>query len=153
MNPEELDSEWTIDLSEVEATKKKKADAFNEDPKRYCIPDGEYAVRVTNVNKEESKAGNPMFVWDFEVCDGPHTGHSMRVYTAMTPAALWKLSETVESLGLGENGQAVKFTKQKALGRRALAQVEAEEYNKKWNSKIQKLFPHPDGPIMDDIPF
>tara|TARA_Y100000114_G_C11731026_1_gene313590 strand:+ start:556 stop:1008 length:453 start_codon:yes stop_codon:yes gene_type:complete len=150
MNPEELDSEWTIDLSEAQSSTKKPA---NDDPKRYCIPDGEYAVRVTNVNREESKAGNPMFVWDFEVCDGPHTGHSMRVYTAMTPAALWKLSETVESLGLGENGQAVKFTKQKALGRRALAQVEAEEYNKKWNSKIQKLFPHPDGPIMDDIPF
>lgn len=152
MNPEELDSEWEVDLSAVEATKKKPA---NDDPKRYCIPDGEYAVRVTNVNKEESKAGNPMFVWDFEVCDGGHNGHSMRVWTAMTPAALWKLSETVEALGLGENGQAVKFSKQKALGRRALAQVTAEEYNSKWNSKIQKLLPHPDGPIMDDtdIPF
>ena len=148
MNPEELDSEWEVDLSAVEATKKKPA---NDDPK----PDGEYAVRVTNVNKEESKAGNPMFVWDFEVCDGGHNGHSMRVWTAMTPAALWKLSETVEALGLGENGQAVKFSKQKALGRRALAQVTAEEYNSKWNSKIQKLLPHPDGPIMDDtdIPF
>ena len=151
MNPEELDSEWEVDLSEVEASKKKKP--ANDDPKRFCIPDGEYAVRVTNVNKEESKKGNPMFVWDFEVCDGEHTGHSGRVYTALTPAALWKLSETVEALGLGENGQAVKFSKQKALGRRAMAQFEAEEYNEKWNSKIQKLFPHPEGPIMDDVPF
>ena len=150
MNPEDLDNEWSIDLSDVQTSNKKSE---NDDPKRYCVPDGEYAVRVTNVNKEESKAGNPMFVWDFEVCEGPHTGHSMRVWTAMTPAALWKLSETVCALGLGDEGQAVKFSKQKALGRRALALVEAEEYNKKWNSKIQKLLPHPEGPIMDDIPF
>tara|TARA_R100000152_G_C6778997_1_gene210180 strand:- start:2349 stop:2801 length:453 start_codon:yes stop_codon:yes gene_type:complete len=150
MNPEALDQEWEIDLSEVSSGKKKTS---NDDPKRFCIPDGPYAVKVTDVNREMSSNDNPMFVWDFEVCDGPHTGHSIRYWTTITPAALWKVSETVVALGLGDNGQLAKFTKEKALGRRAMAEVKAEEWNKKWNSKIQSMEAHPDGPIMDDLPF
>ena len=150
MNPEDMDTEdFVVDLTEQEPVKAPQS----SDPKRYCIPDGEYAVVVTDVNKEKSKAGNDMFVWDMEIPEGDHEGHTLRIYTALTPAALWKLSETVEALGLGEAGQSVKFSKKKAHGRRAIAKVVAQEYNDKWNSNIDKLFPHPEGPISDDIPF
>jgi len=149
MNPEDMDQDFVVDLTEQEPAKKPQSN----DPKRFCIPDGDYVVSVVDVNKETSKAGNPMFVWDMEVAEGDHQGHSMRVFTALTPAALWKLSETVEALGLGEAGQSVKFSKEKALGRRCVAAVLAEEYNEKWNSKIDRLSPHPEGPISDDVPF
>ena len=149
MNPEDMDTDFIVDLTEQEPAKKTQSN----DPKRYCIPDDDYVVSVVDVNKEISKAGNAMFVWDMEVAEGDHQGHSLRVFTALTPAALWKLSQAIEALGLGEAGQAVKFSKAKALGRRCMASVVAEEYNDKWNSKIDTLFQHPEGPISDDVPF
>ena len=149
MDPEDMDTDFIVDLTEQEPAKKTQSD----DPKRFCIPDADYVVSVVNVNKEVSKADKPMFVWDMEVSEGDHRGHSLRVFTSLSPAALWKLSETVEALGLGEAGQAVKFSKAKAIGRRCMASVVSEEYNEKWNSKIDNLFQHPDGPISDDVPF
>jgi hypothetical protein len=153
MNPEQLDEEWTVDLSEVETTKKKSS--YSQDPKRFCIPDGEYAVKVNDVNKEKSSSGNPMFTWDLEVCEGPHVGTKVRMWTVMTPQALWSFSEAVDAFGLGEPGQVAKFSKAKALGRRATANLKAEEWKEKWNMKVQNLSRHPDGPLMDDtdIPF
>ena len=96
-----------------------------------------------------------MFTWDLEVCEGAHSGTKVRMWTAITPQALWSVSEAVDAFGLGEAGKLAKFSKQKALGRRALATLKAEEWNDKWNMKVQNLFRHPDGPHMDDtdIPF
>ena len=58
MNPEDMDQDFVVDLTEQEPAKKPQSN----DPKRFCIPDGDYVVSVVDVNKETSKAGNPMFV-------------------------------------------------------------------------------------------
>ena len=73
------------------------------------IPEGAYRARCANVEQSVSKGGNPMFVWDFELLEGDGKGRVLKVFTAITPAAMWKVAETVIALGVGQTGEGVKF--------------------------------------------
>lgn len=104
----------------------------------FTIPDGNYRVRCIEVEQTVSKGGNPMFVWTFEVVDGPHAGFQSKVFTALTPSAMWKVAETVVALGVGQTGQLVKFKRSDVVGKECGAYFEATEYNGKTNSQIQR---------------
>lgn len=117
---------FEVDLSGVESNS-------------FTIPDGNYKVRCTEIEQSVSKGGNPMFVWTFVVSEGPHTGFQSKVFTAITPAAMWKVAETVVALGVGQQGQMVKFKRSDVLNRECGAIIEKTEYNGKTNSQIQRL--------------
>jgi len=123
-----------------------EVDLSGQKANSFMIPEGKYAVQLIDVEKSESQAGNPMWIWDFEVVGTEHSGFTLRSYTAITPAALWKLSETLEALGLSEGGgQLAKFSKSAAIGRRCVAIVKDSTYNEKTRSSIENLEKHPDG--------
>ncbi len=105
----------------------------------FTIPDGFYKVRCTEVEQSVSKGGNPMFVWSFEISEGQHAGFQSKVFTAITPAAMWKVAETVQALGVGQTGSVVKFKRTDVLNKECGAMFEQVEYNGKTNSQIQKL--------------
>lgn len=105
----------------------------------FTIPDGNYRVKCTDVEQSVSKGGNPMFVWSFEVSEGPHTGFQLKVFTAITPAAMWKVAETVQALGIGQTGSVVKFKRTDVLGKECGALVETTEYNGNNRSQISKV--------------
>lgn len=105
----------------------------------YTIPDGNYRVRCIEVEQGVSKAGNPQFIWTFEVSDGDHAGFQSKVFTAITPAAMWKVAETVQALGVGQTGVVVKFKRSDVINKECGAIFEATEYNGRVNSQISKL--------------
>lgn len=105
----------------------------------FSIPDGYYKVKCIDVAQDVSKGGNPMFVWDFEVMDGGHEGFMLKVFTAITPAAMWKVAETVEALGIGQTGSVVKFKRTDVIGKECGAYVEQTEYNGNTRSQISKV--------------
>lgn len=112
------------------------------------VPVGECTVVLVNIEKSKSKAGNPMWVWTVVVADGRGAGEELKIYTAMTPAAMWKLTETMVAFGLAEPSDEavkVKFAKSDAMGRRAIAVIEADEYNDSPRASVAKLKAHPDG--------
>lgn len=119
------------------------ADSFEVDltnvEDQSMIPDGPYRVRCINVEQSVSKGGNPMFVWDFEVSEGERMGRVLKVFTAITPAAMWKVAETVQALGVGQTGQVVKFKRSDVVGKECGAVVEATEYNGSMRSQISKV--------------
>lgn len=119
------------------------ADSFEVDltdvQSGFTIPDGVYRVRCINVEQSVSKGGNPMFVWDFEVSEGQHSGFTLKVFTAITPAAMWKVAETVQALGVGQTGQVVKFKRSDVVGKECGAVVEQTEYNGNTRSQIQRV--------------
>lgn len=106
---------------------------------QFVIPDGNYRVRCVEVEQQVSKGGNPMFVWTFEISDGPHKGFQSKVFTAITPAAMWKVAETVVALGVGQHGQVVKFKRSDVLNKECGALIEKTEYNGKTNSQISRV--------------
>lgn len=119
--------EFAVDLTEVESSD--------------LMPEGTYRVRCANVEQSVSKGGNPMFVWDFEVVGGDHDGNILKVFTAITPAAMWKVAETVVALGIGQTGSVVKFKRSDVIGKECGAVVEDTEYNGNKRSQISRVIP------------
>lgn len=113
------------------------------------IAAGAHEVQLIGVEKSVSKtSGNPMWTFAFAVFgakDGD-SGKESKVFCSMTPAALWKLEETVVALGLGKPGEKVSFKKQEAIGRAAMAEVVHGDYNGRPQARIERLTPHPKGP-------
>lgn len=105
----------------------------------FIIPDGTYKVKCVEVEQSVSKGGNPMFVWTFEVSDGPSIGFQLKVFTAITPAAMWKVAETVVALGVGQTGSVVKFKRSDVIGKECGAVVEKGEYNGGERSQISRV--------------
>lgn len=116
------------------------------------IPDGKYEVKVTNLSRGLSEAGNDMLTWQFVIYKGPHAGADFPVFTALTQAAAWKLNETLEALGFEpvETGEEMSISRREAMGRLAIAVI-VEEVQKKGKRAGQKrsiisaLEPHPKG--------
>ena len=117
---------FEVDLSEVTTS------GFN-------IPDGNYKVKCIEIEQSVSKGGNPMFIWTFEISEGPHTGFQSKVFTAITPAAMWKVAETVQALGVGQTGQVVKFNRSDVINKECGAFIEATEYNGNTRSQISRV--------------
>ena len=116
---------FEVDLTEVK-------DGFR-------IPNGLYRVRCTEIAQDVSKGGNPMFVWTFVVVDTEHAGFESKVFTALTPAAMWKVAETVVALGVGQQGQVVKFKRSDVIGKECGALIEETEYNSSIRSQISRV--------------
>ena len=116
-----------------------EVDLSNVEMNSFVIPDGNYRVRCVDIEQTVSKGGNPMFVWTFEVVEGDHKGFQSKVFTAITPAAMWKVAETVVALGVGQQGQMVKFKRSDVINKECGATFEQTEYNGKTNSQIQRV--------------
>lgn len=116
---------FEVDLSEVQSG--------------LTIPDGIYKVKCIEIEQTVSKGGNPMFAWTFEVSAGDHAGFQSKVFTALTPAAMWKVAETVEALGVGQTGQVVKFKRSDVINKECGALFEQSEYNGNVRSQISRV--------------
>lgn len=119
-------------------------DAFEVDlsdvqDQSYAIPDGTYKAKCIEVTQDVSKSGNPMFVWEFEITEGQYAGRTFKSWTAITPAAMWKVAETVIALGIGQQGQVVKFKRQDVLNKECGLVMEQDEYNGKPTSRISRV--------------
>lgn len=119
------------------------ADSFEVDltdvESQGLIPAGAYRAKCVNVDQSVSKGGNPMFVWDFELLEGDGRGRVLKVFTAITPAAMWKVAETVIALGVGQTGEVVKFKRSDVVGKDCGVVVEDTEYNGNLRSQISKV--------------
>ena len=116
---------FEVDLSEVKSG--------------FVIPDGVYRVKCIEIEQTVSRGGNPMFAWTFEISAGEQAGFQSKVFTALTPAAMWKVAETVEALGVGQTGQVVKFKRSDVIGKECGAAFEQSEYNGQIRSSITRV--------------
>lgn len=116
---------FAVDLTEVKSN--------------FVIPDGIYEVTCVEIEQTVSRGGNPMFAWTFEVSYGPNAGFQSKVFTALTPAAMWKVAETVEALGVGQTGQVVKFKRSDVINKKCGALFEQSEYNGQLRSSIVRV--------------
>ena len=120
------------------------ADSFEVDltevQNGFVIPDGNYRLKCIDIEQQVSKGGNPMFVWTLEVSAGHRAGFQGKVFTAITPAAMWKVAETVKAFGVGQEGQMVKFKRSDVVGKECGGYIEKTEYNGQERSQIQRVF-------------
>ena len=117
-----------------------EVDLTNVQESSFAIPNGTYKAKCINVTQDVSKSGNPMFIWEFEIAEGDYKGDykgkTFKSWTAITPAAMWKVAETVIALGVGQTGQVVRFKKGDVVGKFCGLVMEQDEYNGKATSKV-----------------
>lgn len=114
-----------------------------EDAGAFNIPEGHYPAYLSELEKGYSNAGNPMWIWDFTIKGGQYEGRKFRCYTAITPAAMWKLNEVLIALGLGEPGKQAKFAKKDAIGRLCIIDLEDDTYEGTKRSSVKHVLPNP----------
>ena len=116
-----------------------EVDLTNVQDSSFAIPDGTYKAKCIDITQDVSKSGNPMFIWEFEITEGDYRGRTFKSWTAVTPAAMWKVAETVQALGVGQTGQVVKFKKGDVINKLSGIVMEQDEYNGKPTSRITRV--------------
>ena len=104
----------------------------------FYVPPNKYRAKVIELTKEVSKQGNPMWVWTFAIVHGDQSGKELKVWTALTAAALWKLVEVLDALKLGHVDGKAKFKKNDVINKECYIVVEDSEYNGRKTSTISQ---------------
>lgn len=109
------------------------------------VPAGDYYAYISALEKTTSKAGNPMVVWDVTLYGGEYEGKTYKVYTALTPEAMWKFVENCQAVDFPfpeDNRPKFGDVKKHALRTIVIARFIDGEYNGRPQSQISNLMPH-----------
>lgn len=79
---------------------KKASKAESKGGSREPMPEGDYRVRLLEVEAKESSNGNPMWNWKYEVVEGDHTGRFLWNNTTLVDSAMWAVNQTFEAFGV-----------------------------------------------------
>lgn len=104
------------------------------------LKSGTYPARLVSVTADKSKAsGNPMWVWEFKLLDPNYTGFNPRVFTALTPAAQWKVAETVAAFGIEPKEGKLEFEKTDVIGVVVDLEIVVEQVDGKSRLNVEKV--------------
>lgn len=116
----------------------------------FKIPEGDYRMKVVQVEDTESDAGNQMFKWHFEGLEKKAKGKKFYLYTVYDPPdSLWKLKSLLEALGQEVPDGAMDLDLDEMIDLELIGQVGDEEYKDKITSKLQD-FSSVDGDAAGD---
>lgn len=116
-------SSINVDLSGVEASRK-------------AIPEGTYEVVVNEATQKNSRDGNPMISFEFEVQDGPHKGTKLYENCSLQPQALFKLKSVLLALGIDIPNKAFDLNLRDLIGLTCEVEVGHEVYEGKKRARI-----------------
>lgn len=114
---------------------------LNEGDNDRCVPAGQYRLRVIAITKAESKAGNPMWVFDWSIVKGPHEGFELRDYATLTVSADWKLTNIMQGLRCLPANKKLRFRPSDLVGKECLARIADDEYQGQKKSRIETYLP------------
>lgn len=108
----------------------------------FRVQKGKQPLKLVDLGKSVSRANNPMWVWTFVVLLGKDAGRELKVFTALTAAAMWKLRETLAAVQVkgAEGGAAAKFKRSDVIGKYVMADVEDTMYEGRPASNVAKLY-------------
>ena len=112
-----------MDLSGVEASRK-------------AIPEGTYEVVVNEATQKDSRDGNPMITFEFEVTEGAHKGAKLYENCSLQPQALFKLKSVLLALGMDIPNKAFDLNLRDLVGLTCEVEVGHEVYEGKKRARI-----------------
>ena len=116
-------SSVNVDLSGVEASRK-------------AIPEGTYEVVVNTATQKDSRDGNPMIAFEFEVAEGAHKGAKLYENCSLQPQALFKLKSVLLALGMDIPNKAFDLNLRDLVGLTCEVEVGHEVYEGKKRARI-----------------
>lgn len=116
----------------------------------YRVKAGKQPLKLISLTKGTSQAKNPMWIWEFVILIGPDAGKQLKMWTALTAAAMWKLREVMKAFKLpgAEGGAQAKFKRSEIIGKYVMADVVDDSFEGRPNSKIDKVFPVDDADVV-----
>ena len=121
---------------------------FSDVQSKAVIPADNYPGVIADVLlKEKPGAEHPYISWDVAIAEGEYEGrHPTPLTTSFNPAALWKMMETFQNLGLDAKEIDLEFddetgqlTSPEVIGLPCVIEVFNEPYNKRMTSKISSI--------------
>lgn len=116
-------SSINVDLSEVEVSRK-------------AIPEGTYEVVVNEATQKDSRDGNPMIAFEFEVVEGAQRGAKLYENCSLQPQALFKLKSVLLALGMNIPNKAFDLNLRDLVGLTCEVEVGHEVYEGKKRARI-----------------
>lgn len=116
-------SSVNVDLSGVEVSRK-------------AIPEGTYEVVVNEATQKNSRDGNPMIAFEFEVAEGAHKGSKLYENCSLQPQALFKLKSVLLALGMDIPNKAFDLNLRDLVGLTCEVEVGHEVYEGKKRARI-----------------
>lgn len=116
-------SSVNVDLSGVETSRK-------------AIPEGTYEVVVNEATQKDSRDGNPMIAFEFEVAEGAHKGAKLYENCSLQPQALFKLKSVLLALGMNIPNKAFDLNLRDLVGLTCEVEVGHEVYEGKKRARI-----------------
>lgn len=111
---------------------------FSSVTSRDPMPEGVYDVTISKVEQVVSKSsGNPMLKVEFDVQDPEYTGRKLWANYVLTEAAMWKVKELFDSLGL-DTSSMVDMDTDELIGLSCKAKVAQREYEGNVQNEIKK---------------
>lgn len=116
-------SSVNVDLSGVETSRK-------------AIPEGTYEVVVNEATQKDSRDGNPMIAFEFEVSEGTYKGAKLYENCSLQPQALFKLKSVLLALGMDIPNKAFDLNLRDLVGLTCEVEVGHEVYEGKKRARI-----------------
>ena len=116
-------SSINVDLSGVETSRK-------------AIPEGTYEVVVNEATQKDSRDGNPMIAFEFEVSEGTYKGAKLYENCSLQPQALFKLKSVLLALGMDIPNKAFDLNLRDLVGLTCEVEVGHEVYEGKKRARI-----------------
>ena len=106
------------------------------------IPDGEYQVRVVDIETDMTKSGDEMWKLRLQVESGEHDGRLLFDNVVFSPKAMPRVKLICESFGLGVSG-VVDLDTPMLLNKCALVTTYQEEYeDDRGQAKVNNRVPY-----------
>lgn len=131
-NPNAADDE-VFELTDEEQA------ALDGSDDKFGMDEGQYRARVVDLSQGVSKSGNNMWIWTWAIVAGKYDGRELKLWTALTPRAMFKLREVLEAIGVFKAGEKVRIVPSQIVGKEAVIGVVVEEYNGRDSPKIEKV--------------
>ena len=103
------------------------------------IPDGEYLLKVAEVEQKTSQAGNQYLAFKYKVANGPFTGSAVWDNASLAPQALWRFRTLLECFGMNPSEGKFDFDLTKLVGKTVFVEIANETYQGKEKPRIANL--------------
>lgn len=130
-----------IDFSNVK-------DRGNFNPKN--VEPGDYAALIAKVEQQDSKAGDPMWVFTITLDDVPRASYPH--YCVLTDNQYWKIKALFTATGVDVGKRKVKIDPNKLVGKQIAVGMEDDEWEGRIKSVVVDVFPPEDlDPVDGDV--
>jgi len=122
------------------AASKKLTVDFTNVESREVLPEGEYIVKVADIEVREGQKGNYLN-WTLEVATGQFEGRKVFNSTSLSPQSLWVLRNTLEALGVKTNSSKFQMDLNSYIGLTMGIRLEHKVFEGKKRAKVVDVFP------------